>query len=408
MKFRLHRSGQTAAVAQGKAGFRGMSQKSARTISMVIGLAFLAAGTGMGFFLGLRPLLQAMESGSWPQVPCRIVSSEVESRRTSDGTTYRVAIRFQYTYEGRQYAGGSHGFDTTWSSRRASKQEIISQFPVGLETTCYVNPDNPEIAVLNRAVPTTAWITLPFAGIFVLLGLLFFLGSIGYLPEKWRLSFGSSHRRVTQEDQGTAELKPGAGAWGKFVGVTAVAVFWNGVVSVFLITGAISGTNGGLDWFMLAFMTPFILIGIGLLGGVVYCGLALANPRLWITLSEARPRLGQTVQLRWRSEGALHRVQHLAVLLEGRESATYRRGTRSVTDRVLFHRQVLFETDQPLSHREGGTTLTVPTETMHSFDGGNNRIEWSLAVRGKIPRWPNVNDTYPITVRPRDPAAAPR
>ncbi len=404
MKFRLHLPGQNAPTPSGKAGFRGMSTKSARTLGLVIGLAFLAAGTGMGFFFGVRPLLQAMESGSWPQVPCRIVSSEVESRRTSDGTTYRVAIRFQYTYEGRQYTGGSHSFDTVWSSGRASKRRIVNEFPVGLETFCYVNPDNPEVAVLTRAVPTSAWITLPFAGAFAVAGLFILLGSLGFLPEKWKLSLGSAHRRVAQEDLGTAELKPGAGPWGKLTGVSAAAVLWNGVVGVFLLTGASDITEGGTNWLMLAFMTPFVLIGIALAGGVVYCALALFNPRLWLTLSEARPRLGQTVQLRWRTEGALHRVQRLTVLLEGRESATYRRGTRSVTDRALFHREVLFETDQPLSHREGGTALTIPADSMHTFDGGNNRIEWTLVVRGKIPRWPNVNDTYPLTVRPQDPA----
>ncbi|MCC5805769.1 MAG: DUF3592 domain-containing protein [Opitutales bacterium] len=403
MKFRLHLPGQASSVAPGKAGFRGMSRKSTRTLGIVIGLVFLSAGMGIGYFLGVRPLLQAMESGSWPQVPCRIVSSEVESRRTSDGTTYRVAIRFQYKYEGRQYTGGSHGFDTAWSSGRASKQRIVGEFPVGLETTCYVDPDNPETAVLSRAVPTFAWIMLPFSGAFFLAGLAVMLGSLGVLPEKWALTFGSSHRRVTQEDHGTAELKPGAGPWGKLSGVTFAAVLWNGVVGIFLFTGVVDPDEGGMSWLMLAFMTPFVLVGAGLLGAVVYCALALFNPRLWLTLSEAHPRLGQTVQLRWRTEGALHRVQHLSVLLEGRESATYRRGTRSVTDRALFHREVIFETNQPLSHREGGTVLTVPAESMHTFEGGNNRIEWTLVVRGKIPLWPNVNDSYPVTVRPQAP-----
>jgi hypothetical protein len=35
---------------------------------------------------------------------------------------------------------------------------------------------------------------------------------------------------------------------------------------------------------------------------------------------------------------------------------------------------------------------------MHSFAAKNNKIVWTLHVRGEIPRWPDVDDEFPFTV----------
>lgn len=86
----------------------------------------------------------------------------------------------------------------------------------------------------------------------------------------------------------------------------------------------------------------------------------------------------------------------------GRESATYRRGTRSVTDHCIFHRQILFETEQPTStHTYGRLEVAIPEDSMHSFDGGNNKISWHILIEGDVPRWPNIKAEYPFTVRPQ-------
>lgn len=57
-------------------------------------------------------------------------------------------------------------------------------------------------------------------------------------------------------------------------GTVAIALFWNGLVSVFLYT-AVSGEqqNGGqpnqdVDWFLLLFLVPFLFIGCGMLAAV--------------------------------------------------------------------------------------------------------------------------------------------
>jgi hypothetical protein len=106
------------------------------------------------------------------------------------------------------------------------------------------------------------------------------------------------------------------------------------------------------------------------------------------------------LNLRWEMTGATGRVQRLKVELEAREEATYRRGTRTSTDRNVFARLPLLDTQDPLQIRSGSIQATLPRESVPSWNGGNNRIIWELKVRGEIPRYPDLDDTYPFTTLP--------
>ena len=48
----------------------------------------------------------------------------------------------------------------------------------------------------------------------------------------------------------------------------------------------------------------------------------------------------------------------------------------------------------------GAAELTIPSETMHSFEGDANKIIWEIKVEGEIARWPDVGENFPITIRP--------
>ena len=37
---------------------------------------------------------------------------------------------------------------------------------------------------------------------------------------------------------------------------------------------------------------------------------------------------------------------------------------------------------------------------MHSFGADNNKVVWELKVSGEIARWPDVDESFPITIRP--------
>ena len=42
----------------------------------------------------------------------------------------------------------------------------------------------------------------------------------------------------------------------------------------------------------------------------------------------------------------------------------------------------------------------IPAGTMHSFSANNNKIIWTLTVKGEISRWPDVDESFDVTVGP--------
>lgn len=50
--------------------------------------------------------------------------------------------------------------------------------------------------------------------------------------------------------------------------------------------------KGRPEYFLTFFMLPFVLVGLGLIGGIVYCPLGLVNPRTMVTVGSTRVRRG--------------------------------------------------------------------------------------------------------------------
>jgi hypothetical protein len=117
-------------------------------------------------------------------------------------------------------------------------------------------------------------------------------------------------------------------------------------------------------------------------------------------LTPGRPRLGETLSLRWAFTGQSNRLHHLRIVLEGREEATYRRGTDTYTDRQVFATLGVVDSTADWEIPRGATEVSIPEDTMHSFDGSSNKIVWEVKVAGAIDRWPDVEQSFPITVRP--------
>ncbi len=378
----------------------GSKQVSGRIGLLIFGCMFFGMGALFCWMMGLNPLLKSLGSKDWVETKCEILSSAVKTHDSSDGDTYSIEISFSYEVNGQAYVSNTYNFDDSSSSGRSGKAKVVSQYPKGSQQICWVDPDNPRSAVISRDIPRIVFIIIPFTSIFMLIGMGALLGAIGLLPKRWKLGVGNQHQPVSTQSSGTQVLKPSSSGIGKVIGTTFAAIFWNGITGVFVTIAVQSHLSGNPEWFLTVFIIPFVLIGIGLIFAIFHSLLALANPKLELTLSEASPRLGEPVQLEWNANKPLHRLRTLTIQITGQEAATYRRGTDSVTDRSIFHQEVLLELDQPASQQRGILKLSLPIDSMHSFDSGNNQIEWQLEVEGEIPRYPDIKDQYPITVRP--------
>ena len=201
-------------------------------------------------------------------------------------------------------------------------------------------------------------------------------------------------------ETGPQVLKPAASRLGKTFGCLALALFWNGIVSVFVYQVVVAFKSGKPEWFLTIFMIPFVLIGLGFIGGFFYQLLALANPRPVITVSPGTVRLGVPFEIRWQLSGSASRLSSLKLSLWGIESATYRRGTNTHTSHDVFYCDTFASTSHLLEMQSGSATLTIPGDLMYSFDSGNNEIKYELRIQGDVPFWPDIGDTYQLAVNP--------
>jgi hypothetical protein len=215
-------------------------------------------------------------------------------------------------------------------------------------------------------------------------------------------AFGSSLLEGETRGAGPIELTPQTSPLGKLIGAILICLFWNGIVGLFTyfeIRGFMNGSGEG--WFLGLFLLIFQLVGLALLVNVPYQFLALANPRPTMTLSRGAVPVGGSFTIEWRLSGAAHRVRSLQLTLEGREEARYRRGTDTHTDTNVFHRSTLTEVGDSMGVARGSTSVRIPDDTMHTFTANNNKVVWTIKLKGAINRWPDLDESFDITVTPR-------
>lgn len=382
------------------------TSKAGPAIFVVFGSIFSLAGVVGLWFLGVKPVLQVVMAQAWESVPCVVVSSDVEESSSSDGSTYRVAIAYRYDVGGRTYQGDRYNFSTGYSSGYKGKKDIVDQYPVGFETSAYVNPRDPTQSVLNRS-----------PGWYLLLGLFFvpFLAvGMGAIVFALRRRRGGITRRSTAHvvrpvpggtgsEPGHNErvLRPGMTRVTKLVALAFFGVLWNAFVWGILVFAVLPDyRRGGAGVWTLLFFTPFVLVGLGLVLGAVHQLLALGNPRPILELGQTVLYPGVRTTLSWKVEGQVYKLKSLTITLSARETVRYRRGTSTYTDHHEFFKTDVYSSRMPEDFRSASVNLEIPSGTMPTFTAPNNKIEWRLKVRGDIPHWPDVNAEFPLIVSP--------
>jgi len=380
---------------------------------------FALVGGLVGYFLTVRPIMTYFDARSWPETPCEILQSKVGTHSSKDGSTYSVDIEYRYRVDDREYQSDRYSILGGSSSGRSGKEEVVARYPQGSQAVCFVNPKDPTDALLSREA-SLLWLIGLVPAVFFIVGISGLFGALRSLLKssgKVKLPGSSSGGGLPgipsvpvmpptvpgapTASGGGMELQSSASPMTKLAGAMFIAVFWNGITGVFVWFAAQSWIKGNPQYFLTLFITPFVLIGLGLLGLVGYTFLNLFNPRVRMTVSNTSLTLGGTLNLQWQFTGAVGRLQNLKITLEGREEARYRRGTDNVVDKHVFIRIPVFETIDSRMIAQGSAQFTVPENLMHTWDGGNNKIIWELKLHGEIPRFPDVSEEYPMTILPK-------
>jgi hypothetical protein len=361
---------------------------------------FVAAGSAIGYFLSFRPLYLVYQARAWTETDCEVIASRV----VANGNTSRPDIQYRYYVEDRPHTSGRYNF-IPGSTNDSTVGATVERYTPGTRFHCYVDPADPAQAVINR--DATGWYYLglvffaAFAGIPLIIGV-FVVRSHSHIRAARQtadtpLGAGMSG---TPLDSGPVVLRPSVSPIGKLLMTTFFCLFWNGIVGVFTYIEVTEFMAGRGNWFMAIFLLIFQAIGVGLLLSVPYQLLALANPRPTLTLSRGTLPLGGAVTFEWQLVGAASRISHLTITLLAREEARYRRGTDTYTDKHEFHREILADASDSIGIEHGSGTIRIPAATMHSFQSPNNKIVWTIEVKGEIRRWPDVSDSFDITVGP--------
>jgi hypothetical protein len=388
------------------------SAKNARKGRFALGCfftVFLIIGLLATLFLFVIPVVQILGARNWRATPCVILTSEVRTHSGSKGSkTYSVDVTYEYSVEEQRYVSSRYQFMPGSSSGYDGKKAVVDRLPPGTAATCYVNKRNPSEAVLERGFTGDLFIGLiPMIFALIggggLLGVFVFKGAV--VRRKPRDAAPPS--AIAAKGGGT-RLKASASPFGRLGCATIVALVWNGIVSVFffeVVSGWIKGTPDGC---MTLFIIPFLLVGLGLIVLVAYYVLALFNPRPVLRVTPGSAALGDSVEVEWETSGNVERVRAFSIVLEGREEATYRRGTTTSTDKSAFATIEVVRSSKGKDLRRGRVKVAIPADTMHSFKSPNNKFVWRFQVKGDIPRWPDVNEEFPFEVLPQRPSSGGR
>jgi hypothetical protein len=167
------------------------------------------------------------------------------------------------------------------------------------------------------------------------------------------------------------------------------ALFWNGIVSIFLWR-LIADWNkmGGFKWFNAAFLVPFVLVGIVLILAVLGSALKwfvsslIGRIEVEVSTHPLVPSGSSRIHVAQRGPVPLKRVELRLICTE---AATYIAGTSTATATKEVVRHLIADPDE---NPTGGLPLeidfTVPADAMHSFEASNNKIIWTLRVTARF------------------------
>lgn len=145
-----------------------------RAARIVLGICLLAALLGAGL-----SMYQVWQSRSFIEVEGTIESNEYDRARDKLGESHRdrerrrktvyFTVNYRYTVSGREYQSNRIQAGTFGFISAANKRDFETRFPVGARVPVYVDPEQPERAVLVRGWSHITTMMTVLSGFFAML-----------------------------------------------------------------------------------------------------------------------------------------------------------------------------------------------------------------------------------------------
>lgn len=363
------------------------SAASGSLVLLLFGVAFTAAGLGVGWF-ALRAVRDHDAMKSWKETPATITKAELESHHGDKSTTYQVKAEYTYSFGGKTYTGtrvGVHtGADNIGSWQHDTHQLLEEHRQSGKPIPCYVDPNRPDRSVLFRDLrPGIMALLLVLPAIFVGVGgsimgtgLVIFLKSrqtarlrrrFADEPWQWRSDWGLGYCR----QQG------GGSPWG----IALIALIWNvaawGVVVPLMLRGMRKTPLLGL-------LGLIPLVGLGLAAWAAY---RLAVRRKYgrpvLRLSSVPVQRGGLLRADLPLGGAVRRADNVSVTLQCVRRTVDRQGKNTT-----ISEDTLWEKTEAAPCESGRVEFAIPIpvdQPETDPPSTNEGISWRLRIHADVP-----------------------
>jgi len=123
-------------------------------LMVLFGMPFAAAGIAMFVLLVVPTLTDWQAMKSWVPVQAELIDARLESHHGDDSTTWEAVASYRYDYGGNRWTSDrvavSGGADNIGSFQQDLGGELERAFGAGEPITVYVDPLQPQNAVVNR------------------------------------------------------------------------------------------------------------------------------------------------------------------------------------------------------------------------------------------------------------------
>ena len=131
----------------------------------------------------------------WQKTDCYILECELRERRIGPDVPneYRLGILYGYEFEGEAHSAESYDLrGNAWVKEPARIQVLMRKFPARSQQVCWVNPQQPEQAVLKKETKAP--------GYSIWFPILFVVGGLGVIVKAiFSLVFGGKATVPTSE-----------------------------------------------------------------------------------------------------------------------------------------------------------------------------------------------------------------
>ena len=242
------------------------------------GALFLCVGVVFFYMMALRPLGQVMDAADWVQTPCTVEAIRLSEGTGDDGDNHEIDVAYRYEADGQTHRGDRYAFFMVASNVDGWMRREVAALATEPRTVCYVNPDNPAESVLRNGLTPSAWWAL-FPLPFIVIGaggIIFALRQRGKnrRPVSSTLTTGPSvaaapltaPQEWLPEFRGPGDamkLRSASTPARRALALLAVTLFWNGIVSIFVVSIIDEALDKGeIPWFPAAFISLFVVVGL--------------------------------------------------------------------------------------------------------------------------------------------------